>query len=567
MAKRFLFYLLFFPFITPVEAQKKKPDEKKRLEFENAFMNAEKELMTGNEEKAFNLFEKCSHIDSKQATPFYKLAELSFKKRELKDALEYNEQALKLEPENKWIVLQQAQILEAERSYEKSAESYERLTELAPGDILNYEDAANLFSLAGKYDQAIKVYDKLEKRIGVTETVILQKERLYLLQKKQTKAEAEIQKLIDGYPNEMRYRAMMAELYLSNNQKEKAIEVYRQILVMDPSNGPAHFAMSDYWREKGDAQKAFSEMKLAFSDDKVELKSKLNAMRFYTEGAMGNPMAKEESLALAKILCEKHPNEAGGYIIYGNILYNYKEYVGARDQFQRALVVEPNQPATWQQLISCSIELKQFDRAASDCEKAIENYPDIIEFYLYGCLAYMDQKLYDKAIIKAKAGLEAGIASVNVQCQLLANWADAAYYQKNYKQSDSLYEKALELDGENTYVLNNYAYFLSVRKEKLELAAEMSKRTIEKDGDNPTYLDTYGWILYQQGKYTEAFSYLEKAVQAAASSSEVNEHFGDLQYRLGDKEKAVLYWRRALDLDRSRSLQLEKKIREQKISE
>lgn len=242
------------------------------LDFENAFMNAQKEQMTGNEEKALDLFKKCTNIDPKQATPYYKLAQLSMKKRAWKDALEYNRQALKLDEENKWIVLQQAQIYEATREYELAAAGYERITELAPEDFSNYEQAANLYSMAGKFEEAIRVYDKAEKQHGVKETTSLPKKKLYQLLKRQTKAEAEIQKLIAAYPAEMKYRGILAEFYLYTNEKEKAVAVYMQVLEKEPMAGWVHLALSKYWSEKGEHQKAFDALKKAFSDERVEAK-------------------------------------------------------------------------------------------------------------------------------------------------------------------------------------------------------------------------------------------------------------------------------------------------------
>lgn len=536
------------------------------LDFENAFMNAQKEQMTGNEERAFDLFKKCTNIDPEQATPFYKLAELSMKRRAWKEAIEYNQQALKIDGGNRWIILQQARIFEANREYDLAANSYERLTELVPGDLSNFENAANLYSMAGKYDAAIKVYDKEERRYGIKETTIRQKVRLYQLLKKQTKAEAEIQKLIATYPNEMKYRGLLAEFYLYTNDKEKAAAVYMLVLEKEPSAGWAHFALSKYWDEKGEHQKAFDALKKAFSDEQVQVKEKVNALRPYHDNSENNT-GKQEALELAELLCKTHPNDASAHMAYAMLLYKHKKYSEARGHWQQVLLIEPNNAPAWHQTISCSIELKEYNRAAGDCEKAIETFPEVYDFYLLGCLSYMEQNQFKQAIEKAKAGLESGVEDSETRTRLLASWADAANHLKNYKQSDSLFEKALELDSQSTFLLNNYAYFLSVRKDKLEKAAEMSKITITKEADNPTYLDTYGWILYQQGKYDEALPFLEKAVGLMKENAEVNEHYGDLQYRLGNIQQALIYWNKALEQDSSKKLLLEKKIREQKISD
>jgi Tfp pilus assembly protein PilF len=70
-------------------------------------------------------------------------------------------------------------------------------------------------------------------------------------------------------------------------------------------------------------------------------------------------------------------------------------------------------------------------------------------------------------------------------------------------------------------VLNNYAYYLSLRNEKLDKAEEMSKKSNEIDRDNASYNDTYGWILYGLGKYEDAKLWLEKAIANGASENAV----------------------------------------------
>ena len=52
--------------------------------------------------------------------------------------------------------------------------------------------------------------------------------------------------------------------------------------------------------------------------------------------------------------------------------------------------------------------------------------------------------------------------------------------------------------------LNNYAYYLSLRNDRLEKAAQMSLRSNELAPGQPSFQDTYAWVLYQQGKYAEA---------------------------------------------------------------
>ena len=91
---------------------------------------------------------------------------------------------------------------------------------------------------------------------------------------------------------------------------------------------------------------------------------------------------------------------------------------------------------------------------------------------------------------------------------------------------------------DNIGALNNYAYYLSVEREHLDKAEEMSYRTVKAEPTNGTYLDTYAWILFEKGKYAEARIYIDQAMQNEGDkSSVVVEHCGDIYYMSGEKDK------------------------------
>lgn len=113
--------------------------------------------------------------------------------------------------------------------------------------------------------------------------------------------------------------------------------------------------------------------------------------------------------------------------------------------------------------------------------------------------------------------------------------------------------------------MNNYSYYLSLRGENLDRAAEMSKQSLEIEPDSPTYMDTYAWILFRQEKFTEARQWIEKALQypEAQKNPNVLEHYGDILFNLKEVTKAVEYWQMAKDKGAS-SVGLVRKIAEKR---
>ncbi len=147
-----------------------------------------------------------------------------------------------------------------------------------------------------------------------------------------------------------------------------------------------------------------------------------------------------------------------------------------------------------------------------------------------------------------------------------SNLGNAYNAIKNYVKSDKAFDDALKVNPDDASVLNNYAYFLSLRKEKLEKAEKFSRRSNELSPNNRSYIDTYGWILYQLGKYSEAEAWLSRAAKMGAKSAVLIEHYGDVLYKLGKTEEALTNWKEAKALGGGSEF-LDKKIADKKLND
>jgi tetratricopeptide (TPR) repeat protein len=101
-----------------------------------------------------------------------------------------------------------------------------------------------------------------------------------------------------------------------------------------------------------------------------------------------------------------------------------------------------------------------------------------------------------------------------------------------------------------------------LEKKDLKKAERMSAQTVKLEPNNATYLDTYAWIFFVQGNYTLAKIYIESALaNDTTKSAELVDHYGDILYMKGDKEKALEQWKKAKELGK------ESKVLDRKIAE
>lgn len=119
---------------------------------------------------------------------------------------------------------------------------------------------------------------------------------------------------------------------------------------------------------------------------------------------------------------------------------------------------------------------------------------------------------------------------------------DTQYQAGQEKAAYKTYEKALKLDPGYCPVLNNYAYYLCLKKRCLAKAEKMSRITVDKEPDNPTYLDTYGWILFLRGKAKEAKPCFKHAMlYGGKDSAVILMHYSQVLEKLGESDLATYY--------------------------
>ena len=414
----------------------------------------------------------------------------------------------------------------------------------------------------------IDTYNKIEEIIGVSEEISLKKQQIYLILKKADKAAQELEKLIIQFPEEeTRYNSMLAEMYMNAGKPDQAVVYYQKILEKDPTNPYIHISLSDYYRQKGDIKRTFEELRLGFANPALDIDTKIRVLLTYFTAADVYNANKPEIINLAEILVKTHPDNAKAHSMYGDFLLDDKKYAEARDEYRKVIAIDSSRYAVWETLLNTEIQLSDYEALEKEGSRAVELFPLFPVPYLFKGVAQLQKNKSEAAVESLNAGVKLVSMNNTLLVQFYTSLGDAYNRLKNYKLSDESYEKALKLDPENSYVLNNYAYYLSLRNENLAKAEVMSAKSLKLDAANPANMDTYGWVLFKLGRYPEALQWVEKAVSATASpDSDLLEHLGDIYFKLGDTEKAVVNWQNALNAGTG-SPNLEKKIKERKLYE
>jgi tetratricopeptide (TPR) repeat protein len=309
-------------------------------------------------------------------------------------------------------------------------------------------------------------------------------------------------------------------------------------------------------------------MREVFKNPSLNIDAKIRMVFPYLNAFQQNDTTKKaEALELCKIMAETHSEQAKAHAMYADFLYQDGQDSLALQVYETALELDKSVYEVWQQTFFIRNDLKQFEALIKVTEQTIELFPNKPLPYLFNGIAKSQLKQYKAAAEAYLTGLEMVVKNDLLKSQFYSSLGDVYHNLKEYAKSDSAYDAALNLDANNSYVLNNYSYYLSLRKEQLDKAKEMSARSLELEPNSNSFLDTYGWILYQLGEYADAKKYIEKAIENGGQDNAVIiEHYGDVLYKLGDTEGALQQWIKALSLG-SESEFIKKKIEEKKLYE
>lgn len=527
-------------------------------------IDAKKEAIVGNQKGAQNLFRQYINRYPEDPVGYFELARLDAEQNVLDEAVKMCREASRLDPDNIWYSLFLAELCQGTSQTGEAVSIYEKIVDKNPGNLDYLYQLAALYLQVEKYADAIKIYNQIDEKAGVSEEVTLQKQKIYLHLNDLKGAEREIQKLITAFPAEPRYYSILAEFYMSNNMPEKALETYKKIAVMEPDNAYIHMSMADYYRKSGNKEKAFEELKLGFANPNLDVDAKVNILlSFYTVNQIYNDL-KDQAFTLSKILIETHPKDPKVFSIYGDLLLQDKKTAEARETFLKVLSLDSSRYAIWEQVLQLDLQLSEYDHLLTYSAKAIELFPDQPIPFLFSGLANLQMKKNDAALRALASGANLVVDNNELLAQFYMYQGDALHAMKRDQEAYSAYDRSLKLKDDNAYVLNNYAYYLSLTGTDLDKAEKMAKKAVTLDPENDSFQDTYGWVLFKQGKYKEAAEWILKAVQAREGpSAEVLEHYGDVLYKLGDEAAAYGYWVKAKQKGPGSDL-LDKKIKEKK---
>ncbi len=544
-----------------VEETKISDDDKN--EFEYTFIEGLKQKMIGNQQAAITLFSKCLEINPNSSSAMFELAKIHSGNGDQTSSSLLLEKAINIDPENKWYKVLLAQIYQQGKQYKKAADLYQQLYKLDPENLEYLYMNGALLSSAEKFDQAIEVYNELEKKIGISDQISVEKQQILQASGKKKEAQAELQKLIDYNPKEPRYYGLMADYFLSEKDEANALKYYLKILEIDPDNGFVLFSLTSFYRQKEDKEKAWEYIHKGFQNKSADVETKIQYYLMMT--AEEKPFFTESQVnELVETLIKTNGDDYRVFTVYAEYLISKGKLPEAREQLRKVLETNKDNYLIWERMLLISNDLLDFKSIYTDAEKAIDLFPNQPILYGLRAVACLQLEKYTEALDILKEGEPYLLDNKPMKIQFELYKAEANYKLNRVAEAFKAFDDVISLDPENWLAMNNYAYYLSVRNENLEKAELLSGKAVRANPENSTYLDTYAWVLFMRKDYNLAKFYMETAIKNGGDKNGVIvEHYGDILYMLGQKDKALEQWKKAQEIGDGSEL-LGEKIKQQR---
>jgi tetratricopeptide (TPR) repeat protein len=162
---------------------------------------------------------------------------------------------------------------------------------------------------------------------------------------------------------------------------------------------------------------------------------------------------------------------------------------------------------------------------------------------------YKNSKKYEKAIKNYTQIISSLSDDSEIKSDLLYRRGGSYERLGDYEKADKDLLNSLKINPEDAYVLNYLAYSWLERDYQIDKAMEMLEKAYALRSNDPYITDSIGWAYYLIDDYVEAEKYIKKAVELMPEDPTVNDHYGDILWKLNRKIQARYFWNNVLSSD------------------
>lgn len=541
------------------------------LKYRHFLHEASRQQMLGNFDAAVELLEYCIRLNPNSDIALYEMAKYKDYLQQDSVAEAYLSKAVELDPDNFWYSNGLVSVYVKEDRIDEAIELVERLSKKFPKKSEVLMMLVDLYTRKEDYPNVIKTLDRLEVKEGKSEQISTEKFRIYVQMKDEKHAYEEIMSLAEEYPNDLRYKVLLGDMYANHGHMDKAYEVYKSVEREDSTNLNVMLSLADFYRKTEQDSLYQKQIEKLVVNNRLSNEIRVQIMTSVVYDDISNNGDSTKVLnKFRKALSFPQENTDMAELCVRYMVSEHMPTDSIKPVLNLMLDIDPENALAREQLLSYAIDKEDTVEIYRLCKSAVDiSIKEPLFYYFLGIVHYQRKEL-QMAVQTFRQGIEC--AGEDTRIDIISNsynlLGDLYHELGEDEKAFEAYDSCLIYTPNDVGALNNYAYYLSLKKQDLERAEQMSAKTLVQEPDNHTYIDTYAWILFMLERYDEARTHIDKALQIMGDSitsddSNIIEHAGDIYWKCGDKEGALRLWKQAMELG-SESAVLPKKIKKKK---
>ena len=529
-------------------------------------MSAVQKYNEGNYDAAGSILDHILQNDTRNDAAWYYSALISMAQNDLAAAEDYLKYALEIDPGNFWYRYRLAGIYAVTSRTELTIDIYENLLKDFPQKSDLYFDLAELYSSQNEFEKALQTLDEIENVVGVSESIAVYRFNLLRRMNRIADAYASLEEYNKKYSSPY-ILATLADYQISMYNDSTALVYYNEALDIAPDYTPALLGKAEVMRMTRRYSEYFETLNLFVGAADAPSQGKcdyLMAVVQRTDPKFVRSFMPQLDTAMTTLLLT-HPTDSSALQTAGTYYYSTGRDDRAKSCFEINLNLYPESFSANATLVEFLMYAEKWADLSREGRIAFERFPNETAFIEMAGVGDYNLGDYERVLETCEIVLE---VAPNDSSKTLRSWSTMGdiYHQLGDKsKAYKAYEKALKINPNYVYVLNNYAYYLSLEGKSLKKAYQMSSKVVEQEPDNATYLDTFGWILYLQGKSLEAKQIFKRAmIHGGKESPVILDHYAEVLFALKEYDLAFVYWNLARQKNRGDLPGLEEKINKRK---
>jgi tetratricopeptide (TPR) repeat protein len=517
--------------------------QSRELDFNYSFSEATKQKILGNYSQAISYLYHCLELKPDNAATFYQLAEIFKDRNDFKRAIYFASKSVATEPQNIWYNYMLAKLYQYSGNIDSSIMVYKKIVKLEPRYMDHRFNLALLYLKTENLKQARKLLLKLKEEFGLNEEIAITLFQVYKVEKKDDKGLQILKEAITLFPDETRFYGLMAEEFVSLSKYDSALVYYNKLFAIDPDNEKGLFSLIEYYRIQKKFDKVIYHARRFINSEEFKVTDKLDILINLVSNQALLSGYSDSIQSLINLAIRLHSDESKFRTIAADFYIKNSRYPEAKQELIFLVENFPENYFIYEQLLYVLNSLTDYSSICNYSKLAISRFKDKSFFYLMLGISSFHLKRYEEAVNALTDGLQYTRNNRELNIQFYTYLGEAYNRLGDHSKSDYFFEVLLKLDPNNTYVLNNYSYYLALRKEKLNVAIKNMEHCLSIDSNSPHYLDTFGWLLFLNGRLEESKLQIEKALGLGGSdNSEILEHYIQILFKLGNKEDSYRYY-------------------------